>query len=176
MIKTPEFWHYFRFFFGILNDIFHNELKMCLNSCVYGTIQTIGEERLSQNCCDFWHNCSSFVICIIHSIVIFLWFSFFFYLFYGVELLGVTLKIDQCFMGTSWWFGGWLFYTGMNAKPPLFMPYFEKMTLCLNTPEIKGGLTARLNFVKYSKNNNCHIFCIWEIQILAVSVYLIIKK
>ena len=104
-IKRPEFRAFFWFLFGILT-IFGNWIKnMSKEKVVYGKIQTIGEKGLSQNCCNFWDYCSSFIVCLVYSIVIFWFLTFFGTKFRG---LAFTHKKKRSYMFrwaslVNWW-------------------------------------------------------------------------
>ena len=73
-------------------------------------------------------------------------FSLFFSDFLWVELLHTTKKDHTSLAVLAWWFDGCISYLGMSVKPPLKSPSFEKMVLCLNELNYKGGLTTRHNF------------------------------
>jgi len=61
----------------------------------------------------------------------------------------MTTKDHTCLAELAWWIDGCLSYLGTSVHPPIKMPNFEKITLCLNPIIFKGGLTFRHIFSKF---------------------------
>ena len=69
----------------------------------------------------------------------------FFYQKKGVERLVITKNNDRFVDSLAWSFDHWLVYLRTNAKPPLFLTNFEKITSFVIDWSNMGGLVSSHN-------------------------------